>query len=188
MVIYIHGFGTSGLGGKGSQFREYFKSIGEPFIAPSLSYVPELAIATLEELVESYDNVKLMGSSLGGYYAMHLAEKHKLKAVLINPTVDAFEILRNARTPEGQAKNYYDNSSFLWLDSHVETLKKYEIEPKEGKYLLMLQKEDQILDYTKALTRLEKLPSITTILEEGGTHAFANIERHHDVIRGFFEI
>jgi len=41
MTIYIHGFGSSGQGGKAKLFRQYYHSIGEPFIAPSLSYVPE---------------------------------------------------------------------------------------------------------------------------------------------------
>lgn len=36
MIIYIHGFGGSGNGNKAKVFREYFKSIGEDFIAPSL--------------------------------------------------------------------------------------------------------------------------------------------------------
>ena len=53
MIIYIHGFGGSGEGSKAKAFREYYKKEG--FIAPSLSYVPQLAIKTLEELIESYD-------------------------------------------------------------------------------------------------------------------------------------
>ena len=63
MVIYIHGFGGSGEGSKAKAFREYFKAIGEDFIAPSLSYVPQLAIQTLEELIESYHgDIYLVGS------------------------------------------------------------------------------------------------------------------------------
>ena len=70
MIIYIHGFGGSGEGSKAKAFRNYFASIKEPFIAPSLSYVPELAIRTLEELIDAYPGeVSLIGSSLGGYYA-----------------------------------------------------------------------------------------------------------------------
>ena len=52
MIIYIHGFGGSGEGSKAKAFWDYFASIGEPYIAPSLSYVPELAIRTLEETGE----------------------------------------------------------------------------------------------------------------------------------------
>jgi hypothetical protein len=46
MTIIIHGFGSAGKGGKAMLFREYFKRINKPCIAPSLSYVPELAIDT----------------------------------------------------------------------------------------------------------------------------------------------
>ena len=49
MVIYIHGFGGSGEGTKAKEFRQWYKYFDEPFVAPTLSYVPELAIQTLEE-------------------------------------------------------------------------------------------------------------------------------------------
>ena len=91
MIIYIHGFGSSGQGGKANLFRDYFKSRGQSFIAPSLSYVPELAMSTLEELINSYDEVELIGSSLGGYYSIYLAEKYGLKAVLVNPAIESLQ-------------------------------------------------------------------------------------------------
>jgi len=97
MIIYIHGFGGSGEGSKAKAFRKYFNSIGETFIAPSLSYVPELAIKTLEELIESYHgDVCLIGSSLGGYYTMYLAQKYNLKAVLINPSISPVQTLQRS--------------------------------------------------------------------------------------------
>ena len=183
MIIYIHGFGSSGLGGKSTQFREYFKSINEPFIAPSLSYVPQLAIATLEELINSYDNVTLMGSSLGGYYGMYLAEKYALKCVLINPSTEPIETLGNISRELGTAKNYYDESRFQWLTSHLFMLKKYAVtQTCEGEYLLLLQKGDETLDYVKAV---KKLPSAKLILEDGGSHAFDGAERHFGVVEDF---
>ena len=83
MIIYIHGFGSSGEASKAKLFRKYFKSIGENFISPSLSYVPTLAIKTLEELIESYhEDVYLIGSSLGGYYSTYLSQKKEVKKVV----------------------------------------------------------------------------------------------------------
>jgi len=183
LIIYIHGFGSSGEGGKATQFREYFSNINEPFIAPSLSYVPELAIITLEELINSYDNVKLMGSSLGGYYGMYLAEKYALSCVLINPSTRPTETLMGISRELGTAKNYYDESRFEWLESHLLMLKKYELKKlNRGKYLLLLQKGDETLDYTKAI---EKVPMATCVVEEGGSHAFDAVERHFERIRKF---
>ena len=183
MTIYIHGFGSSGQGGKASLFREYYRSINEPFIAPSLSYVPDLAISTLEELIESYQDVKLIGSSLGGYYAIYLAHKYNLKATLINPAIASSKTLKKAINLTGTAQNYYDNSTFTWQESYIEMLKKYQTpSPNSKRFFLLLQKGDDVLDYKEALV---KLPNAKTILEENGTHSFENIERFFEEIREF---
>ena len=183
MIIFIHGFGSSGQGGKANLFRDYFKSKGQPFIAPSLSYVPELAISTLEELINSYDEVQLIGSSLGGYYSIYLAEKYGLKAVLINPAVQSSKTLQRAVNLQGNAPNYYDGSSFEWNEKHLEMLKAYNVERVESdSYLLLLQKGDDVLDYIEAI---EKIPNAQLVLEEGGTHPFEGIDRYFERVEGF---
>lgn len=182
MILYIHGFGSSGQGGKSTQFRAYFKAQNIPYIAPSLSYVPELAMSTLEELIESYDDVTLIGSSLGGYYAMYLAEKYGLKAVLINPAMKSAKTLRRAISKQRLAHNYYDESKFSWNESHITMLEKYEVVNPKAEYLLMLQKGDDVLNYKEAL---EKLPDAKLVLEEGGTHPFEGIERYFSEIKDF---
>jgi predicted esterase YcpF (UPF0227 family) len=186
MTIVIHGFGSAGKGGKAMLFREYFKGLGKPCIAPSLSYVPELAMDTLEQLVESYDDVTLVGSSLGGYYAIYLAEKYGLKALLINPAVDSAQTLKKRLVEvNGMATNYHDGSQYTWNTNHVEMLKKYRVdEVKNGEYMLLLQTGDDVLDYRDAVA---KLPNAQTVIEEGGTHPFEGIERHFERILAFFE-
>ena len=185
MIIYIHGFGSSGRGGKALLFKEYFKSQNIAYISPSLSYVPELAIDTLEQLIESCsDEVTLIGSSLGGFYSIYLAEKYGLKTVLINPAIDySPNTLRRMLSLDGMAKNYYDDTYFEWTENHVDMLLNYrEKEVPNGKYFLLLQMGDDVLDYKDALA---KLPHAKTIVEEGGTHPFEGIERHFESIRDF---
>jgi predicted esterase YcpF (UPF0227 family) len=181
MIIYIHGFGSSGESHKAKQFREYFKN--EAFIAPSLSFIPDLAIKTLEELIESYSScVKLIGSSLGGFYSLYLSEKYNIPAVLINPSVYPFITLEKVL---GNAPSYYDASTFTWMESHIEMLKRYETcSIDERKILLLLQKGDSTLDYNNAANKLQ---NSQCIIEDGGSHSFDNIERHFDVIRAFLE-
>lgn len=180
MLIYIHGFGSSGEGVKAKLFREYFKEEG--FIAPSLSYIPNLAIQTLEELVESYGrNVTFIGSSLGGYYALYLANKYKCKVVLINPSIKPYITLKKVL---GNAPSFYDRSSFLWMDSHIESLYKYEVKAsKEENIMLLLQKGDATLDYKEAIN---KLPNAKSIVEDGGSHSFDDVQRHFKEIKDFF--
>lgn len=186
MIIYIHGFGSSGEASKANALRTFCQEHKVRFIAPSLPTIPDLALQTLSELIESYQEaepVHLIGSSLGGYYALYLSDKYALKAVLINPAVNAPETLKRAR---GHGINHYDNSTYEWRDSHVEMLESYEIEePEVENLLLMLQKGDDVLDYEEAL---DFLPHAKMIVEEGGSHSFDKIERHFKTILSFFNI
>ncbi|HEX5711482.1 MAG TPA: YqiA/YcfP family alpha/beta fold hydrolase, partial [Sulfuricurvum sp.] len=61
---------------------------------------------------------------------------------------------------------------------------KFEVHhPNPDHYLLLLQKGDEVLDYTEALA---KLPDASTIVEEGGNHSFIGIEHHVKTIKDFF--
>ncbi|WP_428023915.1 YqiA/YcfP family alpha/beta fold hydrolase [Arcobacter sp.] len=182
MIIYIHGFASSGLGGKAALFKEYYN---EELISPSLSYVPSLAIDTLEQLIESYisleEEVYLVGSSLGGYYAIYLANKYNLKAVLINPAVYAYETLDKI----GTATNYYDYSSFEVIKEHLTYLKSIEVNEikNQSNFMVLLQEDDEVLDFNDAV---EKLPESELIIEQGGSHSFDEVERYFRKITTFF--
>ncbi len=185
MILYIHGFGSSSESFKAKLVKEYFKKEG--VLAPSLSYIPDLAIGTLEDIIKFFQNkgerIFLMGSSLGGFYAMYLSEIYSLKAVLINPAVKAPESLKRAIP---QAISYYDGSRFEWNENHIKMLQKYDVTPANQKdLLLMLQKGDEVLDYKEAL---EKLKDANLILEEGGSHHFEGFKNHFKTIEDFFGI
>lgn len=183
MVIYIHGFGGSGEGKKAQVFREYFGAKGEAFIAPSLSYVPELAIKTLEELIESYGKkVTLIGSSLGGFYAIYLANKYNVNAVLLNPSIYPYITLKDY---VGDAPSFYDESSFTWKNTHISMLESYMVKKvREENYMLLVQTGDEILDYKEAVSKFAKA---TCIVEEGGNHSFENIQEYFVQIEKFLK-
>ncbi|WP_457602872.1 YqiA/YcfP family alpha/beta fold hydrolase [Nitratifractor sp.] len=184
MILYIHGFAGSGLGAKAKKVREYF--VEEAF-APSLPYVPDLAMDTLIQIAKQAkrlgEPLYLVGSSLGGFFALYLAERFDLKAVLVNPAIRPWEALA-AHTGEGI--NYYDGARFEWTSGHVESLKKYCIKrlSHPEKILLMLQSGDEVLDYRVAL---EELQGAQIILEEGGDHTFQGFEKHLPAIAEFFD-
>ncbi len=82
------------------------------------------------------------------------------------------------------ATNYFDNSCYEWTQKHINMLLNYRVkEIKNGEYLLLLQKGDDVLDYKDAL---EKLPNAKSIVQEGGTHTFEGIERYFETISNFF--
>ena len=181
MIIYVHGFGGSGEGSKAKILREIFKD--RDFIAPSLSYVPELAINTLKELIASYlkhEDVYLIGSSLGGYYSIYLADHFNIQAILINPSINPGVTLQRSI---GNAPNFYDNSSFEWNEKHLEMLKQYEVKDiKKELYCLLAKKGDELLDYKEAE---DKFKGSKTIIDEGGDHSFSDIDTHIDDILDF---
>ncbi len=183
MVLYIHGFGSSGLANKATILKKYFGE--ENVFAPSLSHIPKLAIDTLEQFVKickKRDDVFLIGASLGGYYASYLSSKYNLKAVLINPAIKPYEVLSKA-VPQGI--NYYDNSNFDFRQEYLDELQEFKHLPNISKILLLLQKGDELLDYREAL---EFLNGSTTLLESDGNHNYLDFEAKLDFIKYFLEL
>lgn len=190
VILFIHGFGSNGFGSKAQIMRDYCAEHNIRFIAPSLSHIPALAWQTLTELVEQLKAILapqqlcVMGSSLGGFYAHALAVKYELKVVLINPSMHAGTSLRRAL---GQAVNYYDDSPYEWRESYVATLDK--LEPRypsplnETACWLLAQTGDELLDYREAISAL---PSAKHTIESGGDHGFIGFERYPENIIRFF--
>ncbi len=185
MIIYIHGFASSGFGTKPQKFKEYFE---EDIITISLPTIPNLAIDTLEQIIEAFlnkeEDVYLVGSSLGGFYALYLANKYDLKAVLINPAIDPWGTLDRYEGIDF-VTNYYDNSRFEFTKAHIKSLKNYEVNyiKNPQNFMTLLQEEDEVLDYSVAASKLE---DTELIIEEGGNHSFDGIERYFRKISRFF--
>ncbi|MBN2894574.1 MAG: esterase [Campylobacterales bacterium] len=189
MILYLHGFASSARGSKARLFCSL--TCNEPIYAPTLSTIPDLAIESLCGLIELLQKssdpklreVKLVGSSLGGYYARYLALRYGLRAVLINPALRPYERLREAL---GQMTHYGDLSRFEWNEAHLNALKRFDLGAlQEGERLLvLLQKGDELLDYREAETMLE---GARIMIEEGGSHAFEGIEHQLRTISDFFQ-
>ncbi len=184
MLLYIHGFGSSGQGVKVTMLRE---RLGEKVLAPSLSPIPELAVDTLEQLVRCLvgrgERPGLVGSSLGGFYATYLAEKYALKAVLINPSIKPYETLASY---VGLNHSFFDFSDYEWTQKHIDSLKRYHMDEVDAdRFLLLLQTGDDVLDYRKAATRFD---GAEMVIEEGGSHGFENFETKIPLIRSFLGV
>lgn len=181
MLLFIHGFGSSGHGSKAEQLRSFCAEQGIAFAAPSLPNIPVLALDTLEELLLvllRHESVTLIGSSLGGFYTTWLAHRFNLPYVLINPAVEPYITLHRA---VGKAVHFHDQTAYEWTAAHTESLRAYQVaQPATERCLLMLQTGDELLDYRQAL---DVYPGAELILEEGGNHGFEGFERHLSYIQ-----
>ena len=187
LIIYIHGFGGSGKGTKATLFREHFKAQRVKYLAPSLSYVPDLAISTVEEIIEGCEekDIRLIGSSLGGFYSIYLSQKYNLKTILINPATTASKNLESLIKNEGRATNFFDLSYFEFNRRHFEMLKRYRVEKSTlnlENFLLMLQKDDDIIDSSVAK---ELFDGAKMIIGDGGGHNFVGIDNYFEEIDKF---
>lgn len=188
MIIYLHGFASSGFGHKAQLVRAWFNEHHVRCIAPSLPQIPELAIHTLYDLIESllpYEPVHLIGSSLGGYYSLHLAERYRLRSVLINPSVNPIVTLGEHT---GYTTHFHDGSQFEWTADHSRFLARLATTPSENlqaNCLLLVQTGDETLDYREAV---HALPHAEQVVEPGGDHGFQGIERHLPKIKQFLSV
>src|SRR5262245_9824024 len=91
MILYLHGFRSSPLSMKARLTGERMAQLGRSaeFICPQLPASPKLAMELAFGLVEGIppQELTIVGSSLGGYYATWMAEKLGCRAVLLNPAV-----------------------------------------------------------------------------------------------------
>ncbi len=169
-ILYLHGFCSSPASWKARLLGERLSAagLGDSFVCPLLSPVPLAAIATAEALLASSDGpTTLVGSSLGGYYASWLAEKHDLRAVLINPAVMAPVLLAGL---VGTHTNFHTGETFEFTREHVEQLCALETPAvTPSRYLLLVETGDEVLDYRQAVARYAG--SRQSILQ-GGDHSF----------------
>lgn len=117
-ILFIHGFASSSLGLKANHLRS-LNNINA--IIPDLPISPFEAICFLEDIInkESNDNLYLIGSSLGGFYAFYLSYKLKVKSILINPSMFPVETTGNYL---GEHQRWMKNESFIWTQAHVSEL------------------------------------------------------------------
>lgn len=173
-VIYLHGFNSSPASHKARLFAAYCHAQGlHDVLVPALPYDPARALQSLEDCIQdSGDRVALLvGSSLGGYYATYLAERHGLKAALINPAVAPCEYL--PRKIVGSQRNYYTEEEYEFTLEHVAFLRTLEVKKirDPARYLLLVQTGDETLDYRLAV---QLYAGCQQIVQEGGSHSFDN--------------
>jgi predicted esterase YcpF (UPF0227 family) len=185
MIVYLHGFNSSPASGKARQLGEHLAALGRlaDYFCPALPNSPREAIALVEAELEQPqpESVTLVGSSLGGFYATYLAEKHGWKAVLVNPAVHAHVLLHGALGPQ---TNWHTGEKWVLTAAHLAELAALDLEriTRPERYLLLAQTGDEVLDYRDAVAYYA---GAKQIIEDGGDHGFAGFERHYQTILDF---
>jgi len=185
MIVYIHGFNSSPASHKSNQLRERLAAIGrgKEFVCPALPHLPREAMALLEREVSGVpaDQVTLVGSSLGGFYATHLTEKLGMRSVLVNPAITPHEGLRTYLGPQ---KNLYTGNEYELTEEHLAQLAALHV-PKPARmdsYLLMHTTGDELLDWRVAVDHYQ---GCRQVIVQGSDHGFREFSDYIDIVFEF---
>jgi predicted esterase YcpF (UPF0227 family) len=183
LILYLHGFRSSSQSWKARELHRAMRARGQEdcLMTPDLPWAPDAAITLCETLLSAAaKRVTLVGSSLGGYYATWLAERYDLQAALINPAVIGGLPLSSWL---GVHQHLYRDECFELTEAHIQSLRALEaprIHPE--RYLLLLEKGDQVLDYRRAL---DYYAGCQQVVLEGGEHSFSQFPHFIDQILEF---
>ena len=179
MLIYIHGFNSSPASAKAQLLKARLEALGRgaEFAAPALPHSPAQAAAMLDALAARHPDAALVGSSLGGYYATYLAEKHGMRAVLLNPVVRPYELLSPLI---GRQKRFHTGEEYDFTTQNVAELRALEVEHiTPARYLLVVAKGDEMLDYRRAV---ERYRGCRQIVIEGSDHGISDFADYLETV------
>lgn len=189
MIIYLHGFRSAPASLKATALQRHMatRGLGELFWCEQLPVSPAAAIALTEAQIAraraAYPEraPTLVGSSLGGYYATWLAERHDLRAVLVNPAVVAALSLEPWL---GWQENLYTGERFELTRAHLDELRAIEVPriSRPQNFWLLAETGDEVLDYRDAVA---KYAGARQTVLEGGDHGFSRWNDYVNAVLDF---
>lgn len=150
MILYLHGFRSSPSSMKARLVGERMAALGraDDYLCPQLPASPALAMELALSLIDGVpaEQLAVIGSSLGGYYATWLAERLGCRAVLLNPAI----VPRLDLAPYvGVTTQYHSDEPFEFKHAYIEELRALEVPriTRPERYFLVAATGDEVLDY-----------------------------------------
>jgi predicted esterase YcpF (UPF0227 family) len=173
VILYLHGFNSSPQSHKAQVMGRYMaeRGMAAEYACPALPPLAADAIREIEKLLRR--PACLVGSSLGGFYATYLAEKHDARAVLINPAIEPHVGLRAYLGPQ---QNLHTGEPYVLTEAHLRECEKLyvpHINPR--RYLLLVETGDEVLDYRHAVARYAGAEQVVI---PGGDHSLQSFPQH----------
>ena len=186
-IVYLHGFNSGPASIKGQQLGKAIAALPEvarpEYFLPQLSHRPAEAMRTACRWADAGDRDQLtfVGSSLGGFYATHLAEAYGARAVLINPAIHPD---RDLAPYVGAQRNPYTGEEYELTAGHFAELCAFKVAriTRPQRYLLLVQTGDELLDYRVAIAFFA---GAWQFVQGGGDHAFHDFAAQIPVILRF---
>lgn len=188
-LLYLHGFRSSPRSFKAQRMAAVVaqRHPAVTWWCPQLPPSPRQAMALLREGTAGWprEQMAVVGSSLGGFYATCVAEDTGCRAVLLNPAVHA---ARDLRKYVGEQSAWHDpQEHFVFAPEYVDELRALERGPVQHpeRYFAVIAKGDEVLDWREMTGRY---PGARIKLLEGGDHALSDFDEHLEEVMAFLEL
>lgn len=177
-IVYLHGFNSAPQSIKARLLAHAIERLPDPpcYHRPQLAYRPSVAMATATEWVDANvrdgDELTFVGSSLGGFYAIWLAERYGARAVLINPALRPYASLESFVGPQ---RNLYTNQTHELTRADLDELAAFRVPrlTRPERYLLLVRSGDELLDWREAVSYCT---GAWQYVGGGGDHGWADFE------------
>ncbi len=185
MIFYLHGFRSSPQSKKAQQIRARLAELGRlgDFLCPQLPVSPRAAARLIEAAarLEDPQQLALIGSSLGGYYATWLAEAVGCRAVVLNPAITPYEDLRA----------HLGVQTVFFSEQHIEMKAEYLDElraldtpriTRPERYFLVAATGDEVIDWR---TMVGKYAGCRQRVIQGSDHQISDFAAYLDDVLEF---
>jgi hypothetical protein len=189
MILYLHGFRSSPKSMKGRVISERMAALGlaDQLICPQLPASPKLAMELALSLIEGVpadrraDELSIIGSSLGGYYATWLAERIGCRAVLLNPAIVP---LQDLDKHVGVTTQFHSDEPFEFKREYIDELRALAVDPitRPERYFLIAATGDEVLDYRDMV---KHYAGARQHVIDGSDHSISEFPDHVDAVLAF---
>jgi predicted esterase YcpF (UPF0227 family) len=188
-LLYLHGFRSSPRSFKAQRLQSWL-GVHHPNLhwwCPQLPPSPAAAIDLIERGIAGWPEAgwAVCGSSLGGFYATVVAERHGCPAVVMNPAVDPARDLAayigDQTVWHEPAEHFYFRSEYI---GELQSLMPPGITRPE-RYLAIVAQGDELLDWREMVARY---PGAHLRLIEGSDHALSDFDLHLSTLTNFLNL
>ena len=176
VIIYIHGFKSSPLSEKSMALQAAFPGL---VAADYDSLHPDTGFQQLDDLIRPHlrDNLVLVGSSLGGFWAYHFACRYGVKCVLLNPCMHPeISLLQHI----GEVENMYTGEKGILTEWDLSRYPNYRLNGASHCTVLH-EKGDEVIPYEESVANFKDVAYL--MLLEGGNHRFEQLDVAIEEIR-----
>ena len=188
-LLYLHGFRSSPQSTKAQMMAARVQADHKNVRGwcPQLPPSPREAMALIQRGTADWpaDQMAVVGSSLGGFYATALAQQRGCRAVVLNPAVDP---ARDLAAHIGEQTAWHDPAEhFFFRPEYIDELRALQTGPltHPERTFAVIAKGDELLDWREMTARYA---SARIRLLEGSDHALSDFDAHIDAVQEFLAL